>query len=266
MVFLFVTMQTQNGTNGGKLMKKKLALLIILIAFVLSACAAGNGNGIEYSPPPTEPPPPTTPIEITQPTEPPIYISPTNDAVQTRYLHNQNIMHALDGGFIFGQNHETVRDMRIGSRGNLGMHGCGPVAVHNLLLYLYQNHPTLQTAPPHIAGIIRFLDENNGINLNGLAGTHPEVITDYLQHAGHPALLTYEPTEIDTRVRESTVSILLYGQLRGNTFVHYVMIRYEAEQFWIYNEFGNDTQPRVYDSLDAWVVQGGYRVVAVITI
>ena len=188
-------------------------------------------------------------------------------AAEARYLYNKTIVAALDSGsFIFGQNSNPIRNMRIGLRGDMGRHGCGPVAVHNALLYLYNNHPTQQTVAPNIAGIIRYLDYNGGMNLNGLAGTHPEVLTAYLQHAGHTAQLVYEPTNLDTRVRDATISILLYGQIRGGAFVHYVKIRHDAGYFWVYNEFGNDTQARVYDSLDAWVAERGYRVVALITV
>ena len=252
-------------------MKQLFALLPILLMLAFSACS--NDEPPTY----TDPPPQT---EVTthsyledvqaQPLEM-VYISPQlhpiNHAAEERYLHNRNLYAARDyAGFIYGQNHPSIRDIRIGASGNMANHGCGPAAVYNVLRYLYQNHTAVQPAAPHIASIIRYLDYNGGINLNGLAGTHPEVLTAYLQHAGHNAALIFEPAELDTRVQDATVSILLYGRIQGGAFVHYVKIRYEAEQFWVYNEFGNDTQPRVYDSLDAWVAERGYRMVAVISI
>ena len=173
----------------------------------------------------------------------------------------------MDGnGFIFGQNAEPVRDMRVGARGTLGRHGCGPVAVHNALLYIYKNHPSQHAAAPNIASIIRYLDYNGGINLSGIAGTHPEVLTAYLQRAGHDAELVLAPTSLDTRVQDTTVAILLYGRMRGGAFIHYVKIRYDAGQFWVYNEFGNDIRARGYGSLDAWVAGRGYWVVAVVVV
>jgi len=198
-----------------------------------------------------------------------VYITPRFHPIdygaEARFLHNQYIFASLDGNpFIFGQNNHPVRDMHVGARGNLSGHGCGPVAVYNALLYLHQNHPTQQ--PPCIASIIRFLDYNGGINLSGVAGTHPEVLNAYLQRAGHPTNLTLTPTDLDAHIRETTVSILLYGRIRGGAFVHYVKIRHDAGRFWVYNEFGNDTQPRVYDSLDVWVAERGYRVVALIVL
>jgi len=199
-----------------------------------------------------------------------VYIAPRfhpiNIAAEARFLYNQAIATLLgDTDFIFGQNHQPIRGMQVGTRGDVGRHGCGPVAVHNALLYLHQNYPLLQPDASCIASIIRYLDYNGGINLGGIAGTHPEVLTAYIQRAGHDAELTLAPTGLDARVRDATISILLYGQVRGGAFVHYVMIRYDANRFWVYNEFGNDTRPRVYDSLDAWVAERGYRVVALIT-
>ncbi|MCL2364609.1 MAG: hypothetical protein FWC71_08105 [Defluviitaleaceae bacterium] len=199
-----------------------------------------------------------------------VYITPRfhpiNITAEARFLYNQAIVALRGDDYIFGQNVPPLRGMRVGTRGDLARHGCGPVAVYNALLHLHQNHPEQQTAAPCIAYIIRYLDYNGGINLGGLAGTHPEVLTAYLQRSGHNAELILAPTGLDTHVRDAVVTILLYGQVRGGAFVHYVKIRYDAGRFWVYNEFGNDTHPRVYDSLDAWVAERRYRVVALVTI
>jgi hypothetical protein len=184
---------------------------------------------------------------------------PLNEIFETRYRHNAAILQS--GGFIYGQNTQPVRSLQIGSRGNGGNHGCGPIAVHNALYYLGAENS--RTNP---ARVIRFLDYNGGIQLSGLAGTNPEVLTRFIRREGYDATVHYLPEDMDDKIRASGVSILLYGRVRGGFFVHYTMIRHEAGYFYVYNEFGNDTRPRVYGSVDSLIVSREYRAVALITI
>ncbi|MCL2605565.1 MAG: copper amine oxidase N-terminal domain-containing protein [Defluviitaleaceae bacterium] len=195
------------------------------------------------------------------------FIQP-NAAIEARYRRNNEIFQSFTerhgGGFIYGQNREPVRGMRIGSRGNGGDHGCGPFAVYNVLRYL-----GVEGVTP--ASVIRFLDYNNGINLGGFGGTHPEVLTQYIRRAGFGADIRYLPEDMDGQIQSADAAILLYGRLRGGFFIHYVMVRYEANdtgpgRFYVYNEFGGDTRPRVYASVDALVIDRGYRTVALIII
>jgi hypothetical protein len=189
------------------------------------------------------------------------FVQPS-EAVEGRYRHNAALFDLFleqGGGFIYGQSREPVRAMQIGSRGNGSGHGCGPSAVYNVLHYLGDEASTP-------ASVIRFLDYNGGINLNGLAGTNPEVLTQYIRRAGYAPRIQYLPAALDEGIRDAGVSILLYGRMRGGFFVHYAMIRYDGERFHVYNEFGSDTRPRVYDSIDALVTERGYRTVALITV
>lgn len=201
--------------------------------------------------------------------KPVFHFIPINEAAEARYRHNRGIFEEIltqeGSGFIYGQNREPVRNLQIGALGTGGGHGCGPIAVYNALLYLYRYHQPEHTIP-NPASIIRYLDYRHGMNLGGLAGTNPEVLTNYLRRAGHQAEITYAPTEIDAYIKEATVAILLYGRVRGGFFVHYVMVRYESGRFHVYNEFGNDTAPRVYNSIDRLVQTRGYRTVALIVI
>ncbi|MCL2498792.1 MAG: copper amine oxidase N-terminal domain-containing protein [Defluviitaleaceae bacterium] len=191
-----------------------------------------------------------------------------NAAVEARYRHNGLVFQSFTaqhgGGFIYGQNREPIRGMRVGSRGNGGDHGCGPFAVYNALRYLGNESVTP-------ASVIRFLEYNSGMNLGGLAGTNPEALVRYIRRAGFGADILYRPEETDKQIQAADAAILLYGRVRGGFFVHYVMVRYEAGEsgpgsFYVYNEFGGDTRPRVYDSMDALVAERGYRITALITV
>jgi len=196
-----------------------------------------------------------------------------SEATETRYAHNRYIFEGLVSeetpqgiGFIYGQNLNPVRQLRVGALGTGGNHGCGPVAVYNALLYLYLNRPSPQAAAPHPASTIRYLDYRGGMNLGGLAGTNPDILLSYLRRAGYQTEMFTNPVNLDAHIQEAAVSILLYGRVRGGFFIHYVMIRHEGGQFYIYNEFGGDTHARGYDSIDEWMLTRGYRGVALMVI
>jgi hypothetical protein len=188
---------------------------------------------------------------------------PLNEAAEARYRHNNQIFQSLSAqgrsGFIYGQNRLPQRNFQIGSFGTGGGHGCGPIAVYNALFHM-------NAADPNPASIIRYLDYRGGMNLGGIAGTNPEVLTNYLRRAGFRAEINYLPENLDRETRAADVSILLYGRVRGGFFVHYVMIKQEAGRFYVYNEFGNDTSTRVYNSIDALIAEREYRIIALITV
>jgi hypothetical protein len=185
----------------------------------------------------------------------PWYFIPMNGAIEERFARNDLL---FSGGFIYGQNREPHRSMSVGPRGTGSGHGCGPFAVYNALLFLGQD--------PNPASIIRFLEYRNGLNLGGLAGTNPEVLTDYIRRAGLRAEITYLPTNFDEAIQAADAAILLYGRVRGGFFVHYAMVHYETGRFFVYNEFGNDTRPRAYGSVDALIIERQYKTIALITI
>ena len=163
--------------------------------------------------------------------------------------------------YIYGQRNGTYADLPIGRFGSGKNHGCGPFAVYNALLALGANSAT----PTEI---IRRIGENNGIAFGGLFGTRPKALAACLKELGYAASFSYivmnrtRKCGIDRLVKESDASILLYiWRRRFKIGLHYVMIKHTEDGFLVYNQYGNDTEVRVYQSL-----KGLFAVLGIIKI
>ena len=179
----------------------------------------------------------------------------------------------MSNGFITGQGRPPQSGLQVGLRGNGQLHGCGPFAVYNALFYLRgglnaatsEERAAIAESP---AAIIRFLEISGGLNLHGQFGTNPEPLADYIRKSGFSALINYLPSSLDSQIRGSAASILLYaGSLN---YVHYVMIHYveETSSFFLYNVETFDTEPDSSASVDSWLIDGNmtYRPIALINI
>lgn len=194
-------------------------------------------------------------------------------AIYSRFQHNLVLgQQVMANGFIYGQeigndanNPRPQGLMQIGWLGNGHDNGCGPFAVYNALRYL----GTLINP----ANIISCLEYANGIIIQGLLGTNPEVLADYIRLQGYRARLDYLPRNLDAQIRGADVSILLYYWRNPNTGrvgLHYVMIRYiPSTVFHIYNWQGPDIEPTTEESVDDWIIDNAnfsYTPVALISI
>jgi len=194
--------------------------------------------------------------------------------IEDRYLYNLRISRYVnDAGFIFGQRREPQSLLRIGRLGDGGGHGCGPFAAFNALRFLHEASEPIIATERNMSGtaldtasIIRAIEGMGGIHLSGLAGTNPEALASYIRSHGHLVNIAYFPRSLDQQIRESQLSILLYGRW-NNFFLHYVMIRYVPGDegspgiFLMYNEWGSDVSRLEYSSIDLWFNVGrrGYE-------
>jgi len=134
---------------------------------------------------------------------------------------------------IDNQNQIPANQIRMGSRDgrNEGWYnGCGWVATYNVLLLLDN--------PLHPAEIVRHFEESGGTVLDGVYGTYPNAIEDYIKSFGFNVNRTTFPQltmDIDDVIRSSKVSILTYVH---TTAAHYVAIEYRADidKFVVYND------------------------------
>ena len=156
--------------------------------------------------------------------------------------------------FIHGQANTPQNNLRISFAGNGADHGCGPIAVHNLLYSLYTAGITDQA--PCIAEIIHRLEITGAFIMGGELGTNPLTIKQLLIELGHGSHISFLPENIDRNIKKSTATtaILLYiGQTRSDkAYWHYIMIRHENELFELYNVGGRDRSFRTVLSVDEW--------------
>ena len=188
-----------------------------------------------------------------------------------RYDHNYAVSSGAGGiglsGFIHGQRNSPQSNLQIGTVGNGGDHGCGPISVHNTLYSMYIAGIINET--PCIAEIIHRLDMSGGFIMGGEFGTNPEAITQLLQNKGHYTIINYLPVDLDTAIRQSAAqtAILLYiGQAAPGrpAYWHYITVRYVDGLFELYNVGGRDMIRRTANSVDEWA--RSRAVLALITI
>jgi hypothetical protein len=125
--------------------------------------------------------------------------------------------------------------------------------------------------------IIKWLDINGGFNIGGKAGTNPQVVYDYLVEHGHNADISYLPTDLDDKIKNSDVRIFLYIGDLASGYVHYVTIKHDPmpptpdDEFLIYNYSYSPTKPVASrQSIDDFVAVGwrgqAYQPLALITL
>jgi hypothetical protein len=196
-------------------------------------------------------------------------ITPAVNAVlNAQYNYNKEFSEAImRAGFIHGQGLPPQNGLRM-MVGNGDGHGCGPFSVYNSLFALKGGAELddIPSAPAEVnellannryalaedpADIIRFVGRAGGFNVAGLAGSNPEVLADYLRRKGHNVKMSYLPQDLDEAIRSAGTAILLYSG--GGSYIHYVMVRYANEMFYIYNYFWNSTEIETAYSMDEWV-------------
>jgi len=154
------------------------------------------------------------------------------DEIVTNYEFNLSINFDLNT-LIDNQRHNPANQIRMGSRDgrNEGWYnGCGWVATYNALLLL--------DVPQHPAEIVKYFEESGGTVLDGVYGTYPNAIEDYIRSFGFNVNRTSFPQltlNIDNAIKASRVSILTYVHTSA---AHYVAIEYRADidKFIVYND------------------------------
>jgi len=147
------------------------------------------------------------------------------------YEHNRGIHFDLITP-IDNQNASPANLIRMGRRPGLNegwYNGCGWIAAYNALIILGQ--------PVHPAEIVNHFETNRGTVLDGVFGTFPHAIENFLEHSGRNVSHTLFPRsgDIDEAIRSWGIGILAYSHTRA---AHFITIRYDRDEgvFIVYND------------------------------
>ena len=182
------------------------------------------------------------------------------EGIEYRYGRNTSASNLIRRrGFIHGQANQPQGNMLIGPMGVGSSHGCGPFAVYNALFYLRggaeipagtQYADDRERIAENLAWIIRALELTGGLNVGGLAGTNPFAMVDYL-NMYFSTDITVAIGNLDGMIQRSGASILLYHG--GGAYIHYVMVVYVGDEFWIYNWDPRDNSYHVERRISEWL-------------
>lgn len=172
--------------------------------------------------------------------------------MQENYANNQDTF----AGMINGQGRRTqpAAGMKIGY-GNGADNGCGWIATYNAGNVLGQT--------THPSDIIRYYEINGGTVLNGIGGVNPYSVKTYFEESSVDTNMINFPEYMDLRIRKSTVSILKYWHGRSS---HFVAVEYINGNYYIYNESNDSEKAKQQVSIDDWLNDNGYTVLALITL
>ena len=145
----------------------------------------------------------------------------------------------IKNDYIYGQGNPPYSCLRIGKWGNGKAHGCGPFAVYNALLVLRDTKNPVR--------IIRHIKDARGFVFGGYFGTKPKAMMKYIQACGYKAQIFYLPFDIERRIKDADVSILQYiWRRKFKIGIHYITVRYQDGEYFVYNQYSNDIKPRRY--------------------
>jgi hypothetical protein len=179
--------------------------------------------------------------------------------------HNRNI--GPFSNYINGQSLFPQRDIRMGLSGMLSsdpsFNACGWVATYNALL----KKGTIKQ--PH--EIIKYYDSSGGPLVAGYLGLNPLAISRYFNSLGLTTRMEYIPNRLDSRIKNSTVSVFAYAWYTPNGMIggaHYVAIEYieSTKMYRVYNEGNHNPDCNEYDSIETWIASKGNTPIALITI
>jgi len=156
----------------------------------------------------------------------------TAGEVSANYKHNIDLFFDLKTP-IDDQNRSPANQVRMGSGDgtNEGWYnGCGWISAYNALIIL--------GTPQHPADIVEYFEESGGTVLDGMFGTYPNAIENYLESLGYNTGQTLFPglvTNIDETIKSSKVSILAYAHTSA---AHYITVEYREDiaKFVVYND------------------------------
>ena len=147
------------------------------------------------------------------------------------------------GGFIHNQNSGDAANLKMGYYTG-DYNGCGWVATYNTGVLLGKDFQP--------ADIIKYYDSRGGALVDGMFGVNPLAIQLYLKDQGIEANLHNLPSEVDSRIKDSKVSILMYFHGTGG---HYITIQHVNGTYYAYNNdpknYPNGSQP--IQSIEAWL-------------
>ncbi|MCL1816420.1 MAG: hypothetical protein FWG43_02305, partial [Clostridiales bacterium] len=159
-------------------------------------------------------------------------------------------------GFIHDQNSGDASTLKMGKYTG-DYNGCGWIATYNVGVIMGENFQP--------ADIIKYYDSHGGALVDGAFGANPLAINMYLNEQGINAKLNNLPGKVDSQIKDSKTSILMYLHENGG---HYITIEYVNGMYYAYN---NDTSrypasPEPIPSIDAWLKEDNLTALFLITV
>lgn len=181
--------------------------------------------------------------------------------IESNFEHNSSIHFDLRT-MIDKQDSEPASLVRMGTVDDMNegwYNGCGWIAVYNLLIMLDN--------PRHPADIVRYFETSGGTVMDGVFGTYPFAIENYLDNLGYNVRQTLFPRSslsVDNEIKSAGACILAYAHTSA---AHYVAIEYfdNDDRFIVYNDSLAQARSRslnlsetstpgaVIDSVEAWL-------------
>ena len=155
-------------------------------------------------------------------------------------------------GYVFGQDTSPANQMRYGLY-NLSYNGCEVIAVYNALKYLGKFK--------HLYYIIQEFELNGGsIWLDGLFGTYPTAIGQYMKKQGFKVKTFYLTKTMDEYIQYGRCFIIVYAHTSG---IHAVMARgtSDGKRIVVYNRYNNCTTTRIVSSISQLVKEDGFKLI-----
>jgi len=183
-------------------------------------------------------------------------VSNTSDIVEPYVSDNYKFNSSFTfNGFIHDQNSGDAAQLKMGYYAG-DWNGCGWVAAYNVGVMVGQNFQP--------ADIIRYYDSHGGALVDGAFGVNPLAIYMYLNSQGVKAKIDNAPINIDAKIEDSAVSILMYIHNKGG---HYTAIQYVDGTYYAYNnEVGWNSAPQPIPSIETYLEQNKYLALSLITI
>ncbi len=174
------------------------------------------------------------------------------EQTERNYRNNRELAETVPMMPVQGQEHAPFAQMRYG-RYPLSWNGCGVIAFYNLLCWQKRNYP--------LPEIIWEFEQNRMCWLvpSGLFGTNPFHLRRPLTAMGLPYSMTRSKRRFLEAAAEGrmTCGIIAYWNYRKSAHpfnffgggAHIVAFRFSGENWEVYNMYGHDTAPRVFQSL-----------------
>lgn len=159
-----------------------------------------------------------------------------------------NVKYNFDD-YIFGQNTFPVNKMRYGFF-DMSYNGCELIAVYNALKFLGKFK--------YLYNIIHDFELNGDIWVDGLFGTKPTAIKDYMKSMGFKVKSFYFTKTMDTYIQYNRCFIIVYAHSSG---IHTVMARgTPSGRIAVYNRYNNCTTVKIVSSISQLVREDGFKM------
>ena len=133
---------------------------------------------------------------------------------------------------------------------DMSYNGCELIAVYNALKFLGKFK--------YLYNIIHDFELNGDIWVDGLFGTKPTAIKDYMKSMGFKVKSFYFTKTMDTYIQYNRCFIIVYAHSSG---IHTVMARgTPSGRIAVYNRYNNCTTVKIVSSISQLVREDGFKM------